>query len=77
VCKAIHKITRQTVAVKILRVCNYDRDELEGIRREIEIQKNLLHENIAQVYEVIRSDNKIYIFMEYCPNGELFDRINR
>ena len=35
-----------------------------------------MHENIAQVYEVIRSDNKIYIFMEHCPNGELFDRIN-
>jgi serine/threonine protein kinase len=31
-----------------------------------------MHENIAQIYEVIRKDNKMYIFMEYCKNGELF-----
>lgn len=36
-----------------------------------------MHENIAQIYEVIRRDNKIYIFMEHCKNGELFDKINR
>jgi|688.fasta_scaffold777219_1 5'-AMP-activated protein kinase catalytic alpha subunit len=36
-----------------------------------------MHENIAQIYEVVRRDNKIYIFMEYCKNGELFDKINR
>lgn len=26
---------------------------------------------------MIRKDNRIYIFMEYCRNGELFERINR
>lgn len=36
-----------------------------------------MHEAIAQIYEVIRQAGKIYIFMEFCPNGELFDRINR
>lgn len=35
-----------------------------------------MHENIAQIYEVIKKDSKIYIFMEYCKNGELFDKIN-
>lgn len=29
----------------------------------------MMHENIAQIYEVIRKDNKVYIFMEYCKNG--------
>ena len=40
------------------------------------MHKKLMHENIAQIYEVIHRENKIYIFMEYCKNGELFDRIN-
>ena len=26
---------------------------------------------------MIKKENKIYIFMEYCKNGELFDMINR
>ena len=30
---------------------------------------------MAQIYEVIRKEKKIYIFMEFCPNGDLFDRI--
>jgi serine/threonine protein kinase len=36
----------------------------------------MMHENIAQIYEVIKKGNKIYILMEYCKNGELFDKIN-
>ena len=32
-----------------------------------------MHENIAQIYEVIKKDNKIYMFMEFCKKGELFD----
>ena len=33
--KAIHKITRQTVAVKVCKVDHYDREQLEAIQREI------------------------------------------
>lgn len=75
--KAIHKLTGETVAVKIVAVDQYEPEQLEAIQREIELQKNLMHENIAQIYEVIRRDSKIYIFMEHCKNGELFDKINR
>ena len=65
------------MAVKIVAVDQYEPEQLEAIQREIELQKNLMHENIAQIYEVIRRDSKIYIFMEHCKNGELFDKINR
>jgi serine/threonine protein kinase len=70
-------LTGETVAVKITTLEAYDVDQVEAIQREIELQKNLLHENIAQIYEVIKKENKIYIFMEYCKNGELFDKINK
>ena len=65
------------MAVKIVAVDQYEPEQFEAIQREIELQKNLIHENIAQIYEVIRRDSKIYIFMEHCKNGELFDKINR
>jgi serine/threonine protein kinase len=32
-----------------------------------------MHEHVVQMYEVVRRANKIYIFMEYCSNGQLFD----
>lgn len=48
---------------------------MQSIEGEILLQQRLMHEHIAQIYEVIRKEKKIYIFMEYCPNGELFERI--
>jgi 5'-AMP-activated protein kinase catalytic alpha subunit len=48
---------------------------VQSIEGEILLQQRLMHEHIAQVYEVVRREKKIYIFMEYCPNGELFERI--
>lgn len=34
-----------------------------------------MHENIVQIYEVLRKQDRIYVFMEHCPNGELYNRI--
>ncbi len=41
------------------------------------MQRRLLHSGIAQIYEVARLEGKVLIFMEYCRNGELFERINK
>jgi serine/threonine protein kinase len=49
----------------------------ETIEREAQLQRSVLHSNITQVYEIIHHDEKVYIFMDFCKNGELFDRINR
>lgn len=74
--KAVHRLTGETVAVKICAV-GEDRIAAESIAFEIEHQRALIHENIAQIYEVVQHEGKVYIFMEYCSNGELFERINR
>ena len=31
----------------------------------------LEHENILQIYDVLRSPNNLYIVMEYCRHGDL------
>jgi len=33
------------------------------------------HPNIAQLYEIVETSNTIYMIMEYCNGGELFDYI--
>lgn len=63
------------MAVKILKIDPCQPEQVQSVEGEILLQQKLLHQNIAQIYEVIKKDKKIYIFMEYCPNGELYNHI--
>ena len=49
--------------------------DLEKFRREIEIMKKMDHPNIIKIYEVFESERSLYIIMEECKGGEIFDRI--
>nr|XP_054773723.1 maternal embryonic leucine zipper kinase-like [Lytechinus pictus] len=37
--------------------------------------KELVHQHICTLYEVVETKNKIFMVIEYCPGGELFDYI--
>ena len=76
VTKAIHLITSQQVAVKILdKEKIEDEVDLERIIREIEILKNIHHPNIAQMYETYSTIHNFYLMMELVSGGDLFDYI--
>lgn len=53
---AIHQLTNQPVAIKIV-----DRFHAPSVAREIEMWKQLRHPNIAQLYEIIVTESKIYM----------------
>ena len=77
VTKAIHLITEQIVAVKILEKEKIeDEIDVERILREIEILKTIMHPNIAQMYESFSTIHNIYLMMEYAEGGDLFDYIS-
>ena len=44
-------------------------------KREIKILKLFIHPHIIRLYEVIYTQTDIYVVMEYCKYGELFDYI--
>ncbi|XP_051875066.1 maternal embryonic leucine zipper kinase isoform X2 [Pristis pectinata] len=71
---ACHILTREKVAVKIMDKESLGED-LPRVQTEIEAMKNLSHQHICRLYHVIETLNKIFIIMEYCPGGELFDYI--
>lgn len=41
-------------------------------RREIEIQSHLRHKNICRLFGYYWDDRRIYLILEYAPNGILF-----
>ena len=78
VTRAVHILTEQIVAVKILEKEKIeDEIDVERIIREIEILKNISHPNIAQMFENYTTVHNIYLMMEYIEGGDLFDYINK
>ena len=77
VTRAVHVLTEQVVAVKILEKEKIEDDiDVERIVREIEILKSVNHPNIAQMFESYSTVHNIYLMMEYVEGGDLFDYIN-
>ena len=77
VVEAIHIPTGEKVAVKIMDKSQIFSEplNLNRIKREIAILKIVRHNNIIKLYELMETPDKIYIVMEYCNGGELFDYI--
>jgi 5'-AMP-activated protein kinase catalytic alpha subunit len=64
------------VAVKILEKSKIiDVADVERVAREIHILKIVRHPNVVQLYEIIETQKKLYLIMEFASGGELFDYI--
>lgn len=47
------------------------------LRREIEIQSHLRHENILQMFGYFHDEKKVYLILEYAPQGELYAKLRK
>jgi len=73
VTKGTNKSTGVVRAIKTIskaQVKNIDR-----FRQEISIMKQLDHPNVIKLFETFEDHRNIYLVMELCTGGELFDRI--
>ncbi|KFP51212.1 Maternal embryonic leucine zipper kinase, partial [Cathartes aura] len=71
---ARHLLTGEKVAIKIMDKLALG-DDLPRVKIEIDAMKNFSHQHICQLYHVIETSKKIFMVLEYCPGGELFDYI--
>ncbi|XP_059110240.1 maternal embryonic leucine zipper kinase isoform X3 [Peromyscus eremicus] len=71
---ACHILTGEMVAIKIMDK-NALGSDLPRVKTEIDALKNLRHQHICQLYHVLETKNKIFMVLEHCPGGELFDYI--
>ena len=70
------KETKEKVAIKILekkKILNKE-DQIR-VKREIEILKKTNHLNVIKAKKIFNDSENIYIIMEYCEKGELFEHI--
>ena len=70
------KETKEKVAIKILekkKILNKE-DQIR-VKREIEILKKTNHLNVIKAKKIFNDSENIYILMEYCEKGELFEHI--
>jgi len=75
---AIHKLTNEKVAIKILDKYKIKNEENQKrIDNEIEVLKRVNHHNIIRLYTTIENDSKIFIIQEYVPGCDLFEYIHK
>ena len=70
----VHKLTKQTRAIKVLKK---DKINMEDLEKEVGILSRIVHPNIMQIYEIFEDKANLYIVSEYCKGGELFDVISK
>ncbi len=73
---AREKQSKFIVALKVLTKKQLANANCEHqLRREIEIQTNLRHPNILRLFGYFYDDKRIYLILEYAPQGELYNRM--
>ncbi|KRY86149.1 Maternal embryonic leucine zipper kinase [Trichinella pseudospiralis] len=72
--RGVHVLTGGSVAIKIMDKKALKKD-LPRVKTEINALKHLCHQNIGRLYEVIETERKYFLVLEYCTGGELFDYI--
>ncbi|CEM30249.1 unnamed protein product [Vitrella brassicaformis CCMP3155] len=73
VCRAQDRRTGAWRAVKILNKARIENPV--RLKREIAIMKKMDHPNIIKLLEVYEDDKQIFLVMELCTGGELFENI--
>ena len=63
------------VAIKVLNKRKL-KNNINFIKEEVKILTKLDHPNIVKYYETYEDHKYLYLVMEYCSGGELFDKIS-
>ena len=70
---AREKRSKYIVALKVLFKSQLQKAQVEHqLRREIEIQSHLRHNNILRLFGYFYDETRVYLILEYAPRGEMY-----
>jgi calcium-dependent protein kinase len=77
---AVHNQTNEKRAVKVISKSRFarlaDRQyHFEQLRNEVGVMRAMQHKNIIRLFDVYEDEKDLYLVLELCTGGELFDRI--
>lgn len=71
--KVRHKDTGDVYALKTMRKLEVVEGELvDQVEREVQVQNGLKHENVLRLYKHFEDADTVYLLLEYCAKGELY-----
>uniref|UniRef100_A0A3Q3BSU0 Serine/threonine-protein kinase CHK1 n=1 Tax=Kryptolebias marmoratus TaxID=37003 RepID=A0A3Q3BSU0_KRYMA len=70
----VNRQTEEAVAVKVINT-SQSKECADNVKKEVCIHKLLNHPNIVRFFGHRKEGPSVYLFLEYCTGGELFDRI--
>eukprot|EP00826_Nyctotherus_ovalis_P063776 TRINITY_DN9353_c0_g2_i2.p1 TRINITY_DN9353_c0_g2~~TRINITY_DN9353_c0_g2_i2.p1 ORF type:complete len:309 (+),score=103.71 TRINITY_DN9353_c0_g2_i2:1413-2339(+) len=73
----LHKKTQKKVAIKIIKKAEMTPQDVELMKREIEILKLCQHPNIIRLLDIFENVDHIYIVMENMRGGDLFSYLEK
>jgi calcium-dependent protein kinase len=74
--KACDKKDKSMVmAIKVINKSKLDPEDLESLKSEVKLMQQVDHPNIVKYYETYDDTKYIYLCMELCTGGELFEKV--
>ena len=75
---AYDEINKQKVAIKVMKTSKFrTQKEVRRVKIEVKISKMMNHPNIIKTHEVFEEKGRIFIVMEYCSKGDLYEYIKQ
>ncbi|GFS56273.1 hypothetical protein TNCV_2769421 [Trichonephila clavipes] len=72
---AVHYLTKEKVAVKIIDKTKLQPKSKQMLSKEISAMESIQHPHIIRLYEVIETPSKLFLAMEFAEGGELFHKV--
>ncbi|KAI8469342.1 MAG: kinase-like domain-containing protein [Monoraphidium minutum] len=73
--KAVDRVTRRFVAIKVITLMDSDPQDLERIQKEISFLSECNHPNVVRYLGSFRRPEALWIVMEHCGGGSVSDLI--
>lgn len=73
---AFHRPTREYFACKVIERVRLKKNNLEArFTCEIRVHQQMHHHGIVDLVDILEDEYFFYVFLEFCPGGELFQHI--